>query len=1451
MLTWIQTALKVNYQALAFQAWFLSLAPPTRALDTPFDPVMPRHPAVTWIHEQGPYKAFSKPGQGPRLLHLHADGNRLLDISEASRLFYLDYDAFSTQDASNKTMVYFEFEQHDSRYNTISSLLLYLLNSLAWHFWDARGRVMLRELEFLSHAHAWSLEDMFHLYSTLRGNFSATGRLTVFISCFDQCPLDQRQWFLKRVLEEQSHNDNEYRIVISTSAKDGLAVTCFPDEARINLDECPTLTSPSESLDEEIRLGLSALTTKRPIYEDFRPQLEKLFEQCGDVPYLRRIILTWLSIHHRGKPRSEIADKISKLSPPTAENVVRVFIISLAPALRTRAETVFNWIKNAAEPWSPESMTEALAVRELDGGEPSFEDLDVQGTMNEIEEAFGGIIVLKNGNVQFSHASFYDIPEVGFKESGLEATARANSTIAETCLRYFQLSCAQEALAELSLANLSPAEGGMWAMPLESTMISHPRTSMADYAIRFWHHHYNCSGKFRPRELVVDLFSSKEARAAWELPFWLFSNPFTRMQRTYISTLPVLAMLGLEDLVEEKVRNERGRPTFEKDCWYAITEAARAGRKEMVQQLLAQVTVDKEELQVALHWGAGRGDAGVVNVLLAKIPNLETFRWADINLMHQAAAAGLDDLLAAMLLSGCDVNETCDVYSGAPPTIIAVWRKRIPTLEFLLSSEYKPDLTTEHTTAGETPLMAAVDRGGHPRIIEVLVQGGASIEVDDEANLGFKLVQRAAREHNHRAMDVLIKAGADFKSGSDTFYGPPLSIVATSGSHECVRVLLAHGADPNTEFEGATVLHQAVGGNHTGVTRQLLTHDPKPDMDKTPPGQEKLLLRAIRTKNVELVSLLLDHGAEIDYFDPQAIGFAKTPLSVACALGCLEIAKLLLAKGADINYAGPEGLSDSPLIGALNDGEIEVARYLLQNETIDVKRAATDGTTPLHLACDADLISELLKKGTPIDGHSIHFGTTLHRAALRNKPQEIEVLLANDPKADVNYMYGEDAWDSSLAGLTPLQLACRFSALEAVKSLLDGGADSRLKNKNGDDAVDILIQTGSDSDDALECLRLLLSAPYSVPVDQVSNQGRTRLHGIKEKTPVSVVQLLVENDAPLDVQNQEGHSPLSVAVGVGNESVAKYLVKEGASVRRYGPSFGSILHLAVWRGDLDMTKFLLDSGADPEAADPEYGESLLYTALGITDDEQLKTMVRYLVDEAKVPINKHGGAMFSYPIIRAANLVRIHRTRSISLLKFLIRRKAQLDVTDSQGRRAVHVASAAFWDDGIRALVKAGADIDVEDAMGRKPIHFAATLDYGGSLSYLMATFKAMDINQADHDKWTPLMWAVSSGTLSDMSRYSNSDLWARGRGPDGTDEWSALKLMKFSGFDPWKQRDLFTEMERIKPDDKTVEYDDSDHHEVEVGDQKPANCASCFIVSYNAAPLPASLFFFCSAPST
>ena len=966
---------------------------------------------------------------------------------------------------------------------------------------------------------------------------------------------------------------------------------------------------------------------------------------------------------------------------------------------------------------------------------------------------------------------------------------------------------------------------------------------MTEYAVRFWHRHYIASGQFKPRGLVDQLFASKKARARWEVPWWILSNPFTRIQRSYISTLPVLAMLGLEDLVQEKIQNTEGQGMIEKDCWFAITEAARAGRKAIVQQLLGRVVaVDESELQMALRWAASRSDAATVNLLLGKIPDLDKVHWPD-HLIHRAAAAGLDGLLAAMSLSGCDINETCDVFLGAPPATMVAWRQRVSTMGFLLSTENKPDLEITDRL-GNTPLMTATNRG-QPRMVELLLQHGTKLETAHGKSIG--LVQIASESCNHKVMDLLIQAGAPIDGNSENAYNTSLPLIGAveKGSQTCVRLLLTQGADPNVaDSSGVTALYRAVVENHLDIARLLLSHDPKPDLEKTPEGGLKLLMRAISTGNTELVSLLTGHGAELGFVDPNESFFSKTPLSRACTEGNLEIVKLLLKRGANINYTGDS--SDSPLVAALQADNIEVARYLLEDETLDTKWAADDGTTALHSGCaESDLVSVLLERGTPINGHSTSFGTALHEASKQGWHKTIEVLLANDPNPEVDNP-SQHLWLEDEIGFTPLQLACKYEFPKCVEQLLKGGADPRFKNKNGDDSVDVLLRwTDSDSTDALECLRLLLrSAPYSAPVDLGNGRARTRLHGIREKTPVSLVNFLANAKEPLDVENGEGSTPLSVAVSMGNLDIVRYLAARGASVERCSARFGSILHLAVSLGDLNMAKCLMELGADPEVVDPDYGESLLYTALGIQEDSTLVAMVRYLVDEAKVSINKLGGVL-GYPIIRAAELTtHRHRRCGFPMLKFLIRRNAQVDVADNQGRRAVHWVCREWWNVlALKALDKAGAKLDVKDAVGRKPIHFAAPQPGHpgppGTFGYLRNNVQNIDINEADDDKWTPLMWAARAGSAFmlgtlDLASAENVDFWARGNGSEAKDEWSALRLLNFSGIAVSVVdtiRDILTQ--RNGPE----EWDD-DFHKVGTGDLKPGSvCDSCFVVS-NSSPI-------------
>ncbi|KAH6984406.1 putative ankyrin repeat protein [Ilyonectria sp. MPI-CAGE-AT-0026] len=1436
--------INVSYTTIQEQGRLLSLCPPTRPLDTHFDVKMPKHPVVGWIYEHEAYKQLSKPTTIPRLLHVHANGNHSLDIAELSRRLYLDYDRVAaTRDSGSErvpegSVAYFEFDEKDSRYNNISSMLLYFINILAWHFCDRRSDmidIILSELKFMSDTRSCSLDDLYHLYSNF-GTIETRCQMTLFISCFDQCPESQRKWFLERILEEQSYGGNDFRFIFSTCGKDGLAVDSFPTDAAVNLEECPTLdkTIINDSQATKLRSALDDLVARRPIYEAFRSQLDELLVGYSNAPHLAHAVLSWLEHYRRGRSTAKIAETISKLSSVTTEGMIQVFVDSLSAEDQSLAKNCFNWIKYAAEPWTPESLAEALVVHDCYGEEPVLDDLDPSELVTWIDKAFGGLITVRDRDIKFCHPSLYDLPELGIEGSAEERADKIHSSIAETCLRYFWLEGAQDKLAMLSLEQL---EGGCWGELQDAAIIAHQRTSMAEYAVRFWSHHYRSSGRFKPRSLVCELFACKKARAAWEVPFYTLSNPFTRIHQSYLSPLPIYAMLGLEDLVEEQCSSEKDKPLFDKTCWYAIAEAARAGNKELVEKLIGQVTLDEKELANALFWAAAYGKGGAIDLLVDKIPDARTFPWPD-NIMFRAVASGLDSLLAVLLRSGCDIDKT-SAYWGAPAVTVAAWWRQVSSMKLLLDSEPKPNLELCDNDK-DTAIVVAV-RSGNPAMVELLIQKGASVhKPETERNGNGGLVSIAVNWNRHKVVGVLIDGktdceGGDKSKGAPLLSRPPLVIAASMGAMGCVEALLAHGADPNVLWDGGTALYCAVVGNRIDLVRRLLENEPKADLNIQPVNEDMLMIRAVCTGNTELVSLLIEHGAEVNFVDLRG-HFSKTPLARATSEGNMDMVRFLFDKGADIDFSGDDPGSDPPLFTAAYHGNLEIAQFLLE-KNCQVVWTAYDGWNALHAAWNMPLLlPELVKRGIDIDSHSAH-GTVLHMVA-SNQPESIVALLAIDPGPTVDLVMNDESTLPDRIGFTALQIACIDRAPKCVKLLLEGGANARFRNKDGDDSASILLRVVHDSSgdvsDVEECIKLLLSAPNGIEVHYVDKDGRTLLHKVEKHTPVSVVKLLVEAGSPLDKPNDDNYTPLAMAVSKGNDAVAKYLIEQGASVNLFSPLFGSILHLACSHGFLTTVKLLISSGADPDLVDVEYGASLLYTALGIDSVSSSAEMVRYLVDEVKVNINKLGGKL-AYPIIRAAEALNwSHSEPRTKVFRFLIRRKASVEVSDHQGRQAVHFASMAQQDDYIRALAKAGADLTVKDKFGRMPIHYAASTKSGDCLAYLLRKMNKakVSVDVEDGDGWTPLLWAARSGNSTSITHLLNLDasLWARGRGYDGKPEWSALKLARFNGGIGAILPTLIpSELTRTKPDGQKEEWN-AHFHVSKVGHQKDATCWSCWV---------------------
>lgn len=133
-------------------------------------------------------------------------------------------------------------------------------------------------------------------------------------------------------------------------------------------------------------------------------------------------------------------------------------------------------------------------------------------------------------------------------------------------------------------------------------------------------------------------------------------------------------------------------------------------------------------------------------------------------------------------------------------------------------------------------------------------------------------------------------------------------------------------------------------------------------------------------------------------------------------------------------------------------------------------------------------------------------------------------------------------------GSTPLMYAVLYGDADAVRLLLDNGADPNARNEAGASALMWAV-------DDLEKTRLLLEC--GAEVNARSDDGRTALAIAASRVgSLAVVRLLLDSGADPSVRSPSYKGPLTPlreAADVGDEAVVQLLIERGADVKSAGP----------------------------------------------------------------------------------------------------------------------------------------------------------------------------------------------------------------------------------------------------------------------------------------------------------
>ncbi|MDC0598972.1 ankyrin repeat domain-containing protein [Gammaproteobacteria bacterium] len=393
----------------------------------------------------------------------------------------------------------------------------------------------------------------------------------------------------------------------------------------------------------------------------------------------------------------------------------------------------------------------------------------------------------------------------------------------------------------------------------------------------------------------------------------------------------------------------------------------------------------------------------------------------------------------------------------------------------------------------------------------------------------------------------LLRRGADV-TAKNVYGATPLSQAAIIGNPDIIEMLLDEDADVNElNADGQTAIMVVARTDNLAAARVLLDAGADVNVAEQWRGQTALMWAAAQ-KQPEMIQLLLEHGANPDAqstpnnWERQVTAEPRmkilpagglTPLLYAAREGCALCVQYLLAGGANPDKVDPEAVS--PMLLATLNANWDSAKVLLESGA-NPDKWDIYGRSPLYASIDYNT----LPHGGRADRLSSDLTTSL---------EMIELLLEAGANPNLQLKLfppyrnlGADRGADGLlrTGVTSLFRAARGGDVPAMKLLLAHGAIVDLPNEN--DVTPLMAAAGyrasaidtrgrfRNEAQAFAATTLLLETGQAgVNLQEVT--GQTALFGAATQGWNSVVELLVENGADLNVVDNNGNTVIDAAMG--------------------------------------------------------------------------------------------------------------------------------------------------------------------------------------------------------------------------------------------------------------------------------------------------------------------------------
>lgn len=379
----------------------------------------------------------------------------------------------------------------------------------------------------------------------------------------------------------------------------------------------------------------------------------------------------------------------------------------------------------------------------------------------------------------------------------------------------------------------------------------------------------------------------------------------------------------------------------------------------------------------ALLWAARHGEELVMQQLISGL---------------SVSAVNGDKKTKLRIVKVRTVDKTND--DGFTPLISATIRGHAGAVEILLLADAKINLRTK-SDERRTALHFASFRSHH-QIVKSLVASGADLDVSD--NQGNTPLHLAVVKASPQIVSTLLKAGAN-REAKNSSGCTPLHVAVIERKEDIVECLLTHKVKVNAAISPSKSANSTSPISFTASWTDTTSWSTQSSI---PPLQQPTALHLAATNgDTNILSVILSPQYRVNLESRTTDG--RTPLHAAVLASQLPAVTLLLDHGANIEAhdlhkrtalhlvvgSGPKDHLSSSTQG--QSPHISILEHLLRRSALTSARE-DDGSTPLHIAAfegDVAAVKVLLDAGA--DPNAKRIGG-LTPGELAKKMDQVEVV---------------------------------------------------------------------------------------------------------------------------------------------------------------------------------------------------------------------------------------------------------------------------------------------------------------------------------------------------------------------------------------------------------------------------------------------------------------------------